>query len=195
MFKIISNDFCQMGLVGRNNVWLVSRRPERVRSWELHHKNRRIALFLNMYVRSPKYLILNGSWRDRVRLLEIEKCLRHFGVVILALEAEILSELKCSHALSIHMGPGSWFHQNQLVYGLGRVAFSEFLLAKVATSGLRSVTFSAHKGWWCPRGMVYMQRSNDAAMFIGSYLDVLRELGADNYTIRIAASRSLWIYG
>ena len=71
----------------------------------------------------------------------------HFRVVILEWEAEILSDLRFVDALSIYMGPGSKNHQTQLVSGLGRVEFSEFLLAKVATSGLRSATFSAHKGW------------------------------------------------
>ena len=34
-----------------------------------------------------------------------------------------------------------------------------------------------------------------AGTLFGSYLDIPRELEAENYTIRIAASRSLWIYG
>ena len=71
----------------------------------------------------------------------------HFRVVILDVEVEILSKVRFSYALSIHMGYGSKDHQHQLVYGIGRLDFSNFLLAKVATSGLRSATFSAHKGW------------------------------------------------
>ena len=56
IFKIISNDFCQIGLVGRKIVWLIHRRPEGVRAWDLHHKNRRTALFPNICVRRPKIL-------------------------------------------------------------------------------------------------------------------------------------------
>ena len=68
----ISNDYSQIRPVCRYIVSLISRRPEGIRSWELHHKNRRFALFLNIWVRRPKSLILNGSWRGRVRLIEIE---------------------------------------------------------------------------------------------------------------------------
>ena len=49
------------------------RRPGGVRSWELHHKNRRVALSLNIWVGRPNSLILNGSWRGRVRLTKIER--------------------------------------------------------------------------------------------------------------------------
>ena len=73
LFKIISNGSSQIRPVGRNIVWLISRRPEGVRSWELHHKNRRVALSPNIWVRRPNSLILNGSWRGRVRLTEIER--------------------------------------------------------------------------------------------------------------------------
>ena len=73
LFKIISNGSSQIRPVGRNIVWLISRHPEGVRGWELHHKNRRVALSLKIRVRRPNSLILNGSWRGRVRLTEIER--------------------------------------------------------------------------------------------------------------------------
>ena len=83
--KIISNDSSQIRPVGRNSVSLVCRRPEGVRSWELHHKNCRVALFLNIWVRRPKSLISNGSWMGQVRLTKIERVFcafwgRDFGV-------------------------------------------------------------------------------------------------------------------
>ena len=82
MFKIISNDFCQIRPVGRNIVWLISRRPEGARGWELHHKNRRIALSPSICVRRSKSLILilhdgiGSVW------LKSKKYFGHFGVVI-----------------------------------------------------------------------------------------------------------------
>ena len=46
---LISNrkvpSFSQSRSVGRNTVSLISRRPEGLRSWELHHENRRVTLF------------------------------------------------------------------------------------------------------------------------------------------------------
>ena len=50
---------------GMNTVSFIARRPEGVRSWELHHENRREVLFLEIYVRRLKSIILNGLWRGR----------------------------------------------------------------------------------------------------------------------------------
>ena len=72
LFKIISNDSSQIRPVGRNTVWLISRHSEGVRSWELHHKNRRVVVSPNIWVRRPNSSILNGSWRGRVRSAGIE---------------------------------------------------------------------------------------------------------------------------
>ena len=44
-FKPKTPYFSQSRSVGRNTVSLISRRPEGFRSWELHHENRRVALF------------------------------------------------------------------------------------------------------------------------------------------------------
>ena len=83
--KFISNDSSQIRPVGRNNVSLVSRRPEGVRGWDLHHKNRRIVLFPNICVRRPNSFIFKGWWRVWVMMNEIEGVFgafsgRNFGV-------------------------------------------------------------------------------------------------------------------
>ena len=104
MFNIISTDVCQMRVVGRNAVWLIARRPDGVESWNVHHKNRSIALFLKMQVgmHNPSiftnmYDLLNGMMWCR---LEANGCLVYILDVIMDSETLTLTELYSS--CSVH---------------------------------------------------------------------------------------------
>ena len=99
----------------------------RIRGWELHHKNRLVALFTKIKVRRLKSLILKGKWRV---LCEVDGFSKYFGHVwglISDLEAETLPESKSFNAASAHICFGSWFCWKYWFLSRGRVEFWRFV--------------------------------------------------------------------
>ena len=97
---------------GMNTFWSVARRNLGVRSWKLHHENRREALFHAKWVRRLKSWILKGKcrvscevdWGRRI----FEKYLGHVWVVILELGAETVSESRYFYARPAQISFKSW---------------------------------------------------------------------------------------
>ena len=120
LLKIISNQkvttSARVGSVGVNTFWFAARRNLGIRSWELHHENRREAFSCTSGWERLKSTISEDLRRVWCEVdwgrPNLGQYWGYFLDVILESEAEILSESRLFTARSDHIGFRGWFYRN-----------------------------------------------------------------------------------
>ena len=121
--------------VGRNVNRPFSYRNLGIRSWELHHENRRDALFTKIWVRRLNSLILKGLWRGWVEVdwgrLRSRQCLGHSSTHRSLLKLRITTNCNFFHALPRGSGRRAQLQENYAILGLTMFKSCRFLQGRI----------------------------------------------------------------
>ena len=106
-----------------------------IRSWELHHENRRDALFTKIWVRRPNSLILKGLWRGWVEVdwgrLRSRQYFGHFSTHRSLLKLRISPNCRFVHALPRGSGRRAQLQKNNAFWGLTRFKVCRLLQGRI----------------------------------------------------------------